>query len=872
MHPRPEAGVHRRPEVHLHRPVLAVYWFSLNFQTAALITLVLPRLILGIEESGHAAQLARLAALSAAVGMLVPPVVGLFSDRMRLRGGSRDPVIALGSLVNLAGLLWMRHASSLDELALALTTAVLGRAAATAAYQALIPDLVPASEWGWASGQMGAATLVGTIAGLAAGGALPPESTLGLMAVVVLVGALVTIWAGRHGHAEPRSSASRGEEAARAAASPAGPGGSVRAASHRDFLWAFSGRAFVMFGQSLLMTYVFYFFTDVVGVADASASTAAVAALAMAGAVVSSVVLGRASDRLPRPVPVFFAALSMAAAAAGFAWSGDARTIYAYGVLYGLGYGAFLSVDWALAIDTVPDRRFVARDLGVWGIASDLPGVLAPAAGGVILGLAAAPAIGYERLFLASAASLFLGAVLVLQVGRALRHAPLLYRPAAFAVAALLYVAGRVKSRLAVYGRPPADTRGLLVVANHTHDLDGVILPALVFFADPWRAHIRSAAAERLFQPGHLTRLAPKWLAPLLPGFNVGPAVRFLGALPLESDPRHRVLRSVAYEIRARHGDLAWGEVLSEERLREIARALARLRPGGRGADEEGLMREIARMRLSDVFRLPLGLAAEELVPLADLREPFRGELRALVRPRIARQFRAIEEALAEGDALYVTPEGRLTPDGRVHRMRELLLRVLPVARQVALAACAYDPFAPGKLAVHVRWLLLDPAWATGRRDDAGATEAPGGARRDDPAERVRLALAAARPITPGQVAAAALLGAPQGLTRDEWLAQAEALLAGLPQGAFLVPELVPPRRAASLEAAVEAVCAAGAARGGPLYLPCEGVRDDRFPHVPDILAHQAAMFHDTTAALRALAATGAAPYAAGEAEEEAGG
>lgn len=852
MQSRPEAHAHRQPEAHLHRPVLAVYWFSLNFQTAALITLVLPRLILGIEESAHATQLARLAALSAAVGMLVPPVVGLFSDRLRLRGGSRDPVIAIGTLVNLAGLLWMRHAGSIDELALALTTAVLGRAAATAAYQALIPDLVPPTEWGSASGQMGAATLIGTIAGLAAGGALPPESVLGLMAVVVLAGALITIWSSRHAHAEARA------ELGPAAGGPAPAHEPARAeAGHRDFLWAFSGRGFVMFGQSLLMTYVFFFFTDVLGVTNASASTAAVAALAMGGAVLSSVILGRASDRLPRPVPVFFAAVCMAAAAAGFAASGDARTIYAYGVLYGLGYGAFLSVDWALAIDTVPDRRFVARDLGIWGIASDLPGVLAPAAGGVILGLAAAPAVGYERLFLASAASLFVGAVLVLQVGARARHAPLLYRPAAFAVAALLVAASRLKCHLHVYGRPPRDTSGLLAVANHTHDLDGVILPPLVFFADPWRAHIRSAAAERLFQPGHLTPLGPRWLARLLCRFNVGPAVRFLGALPLESDPRHRVLRSLAWEIRARHGDLRWDEVLSEARLREIGRALARARrraqgPGAPSPVANGAaFGRIGAMRLSDVFRLPLGLVAEELVPLSDLREPYRSELRAAVRPRLVRQFRAIQAALEEGDALYVTPEGRLTPDGRVHRMRELLTRVLPHARGIALAACAYDPFAPGKLAVHVRWLTLDADWAAGA----------------DPAARVRAALAAARPVTPGQVAAAALLAEGDGVTCEAWLAAALALVAGLPAGAFLVPELRGPDREAALARAVDCVIARGAAEGGPRYRPREGVRDSRFPHVPDILAHQAAMFWDTVGSIAELAAMGGEPWATPEAD-----
>jgi len=48
----------------------------------------------------------------------------------------------------------------------------------------------------------------------------------------------------------------------------------------------------------------------------------------------------------------------------------------------GAGNGAFLTVDYALAVDTLPDKDSAARDLGLWGVSA----FIGSACGPIVLG------------------------------------------------------------------------------------------------------------------------------------------------------------------------------------------------------------------------------------------------------------------------------------------------------------------------------------------------------------------------------------------------------------------------------------------------------------------------------------------------------
>jgi MFS family permease len=129
--------------------------------------------------------------------------------------------------------------------------------------------------------------------------------------------------------------------------------------------------------------------------------------------------VGILSDHIRRVPVVCLATVLMALAATTFLVAPDSAPLWPLGILFGLGYGAYTSVDWALGIDALPSLGAAGKDLGLWNIASTLPAVLAPLLGSLVIAGAnalGAIALGYRIVFGIAALFLLLGAVFVLKV------------------------------------------------------------------------------------------------------------------------------------------------------------------------------------------------------------------------------------------------------------------------------------------------------------------------------------------------------------------------------------------------------------------------------------------------------------------------
>ena len=138
----------------------------------------------------------------------------------------------------------------------------------------------------------------------------------------------------------------------------------------------------------------------------------------IAAGVPTSLVAGARSDRLGRKRLVYLSGGVMALASIvfiGVALSPSLPFMFAVGALFGLGYGAYLAVDWALAVDVLPRGEAAAKDMGIWHVSMVLPQVFAPAITGFTL-TALKPKgllLGYGIVFVMTALWFVLGTVFV---------------------------------------------------------------------------------------------------------------------------------------------------------------------------------------------------------------------------------------------------------------------------------------------------------------------------------------------------------------------------------------------------------------------------------------------------------------------------
>lgn len=420
---------------------LSVLWFSLNLQTAALLPVVLPVQLLlfvapgSVGNAEQATLLGWLATAGSLIVLFIPPVVGALSDRTTGLLGRRRPYIALGAAIEVLGAVLLARPGTLAALFGGLLLFQAGNGVLTGGYQGLLPDMVPVAQRGEASGYIGLMTILGNACSLGLAVALLGSVTTFALssdtistgsafyyvstATVLVIGVLFTIFGVRETPLEaiPRARREHVSWRERLAADWLAPW------RHGNFTWVFLTRASVMLGLSLFMTFIEYYFANVAHSSNFVDQTAALALLALVGAAASALSLGILSDRLRmrlgRVPLVCLATGCMALAAAGFLVLPIGTPLWPLGMLFGVGYGAYSSVDWALAVDVLPVAGNAGKDMGIWSAATTFPAILAPLTGAIVLNLsgrAHQTALGYQLVFLLAVLCMIAGAVFIFAV------------------------------------------------------------------------------------------------------------------------------------------------------------------------------------------------------------------------------------------------------------------------------------------------------------------------------------------------------------------------------------------------------------------------------------------------------------------------
>jgi MFS family permease len=417
--------------------MLSLFWFASSAHWSAILITLLP---LQAEAIGGPAFKGRTLAVillgGAFVAMFVSPLFGAWSDRYPTRWGRRKPFLVVGTIGNVFGLLALAFIpatpAALVPYVIVFLVIELFNNLATAPYSALIPDVAPPELRGSASGWMGLMMVLGSFVGGMTGLVLPwiggVTGAYLILSALLLAGMLGTVLTVR----EPPAPV----------VPPFRWGGFLRGLIEpfrsRDFTWVFLTRFLIVLGTFTVQEFLQFYIKDVVGggaekhsytffgtpLADtAPAATSFFIMALLLGAIPGTLAAGMLSDRYGRKLMVYLSGALQGLVLIVLIFSSSFEVAVLTGIVFGLGYGAYQAVDWALAGDVLPSKDDYAKDMGVWHIAFTLPQVVATPIAGLLLDLfqkqgagVGLPNLGYSVIFGLAFVYFLLGTVLVRQV------------------------------------------------------------------------------------------------------------------------------------------------------------------------------------------------------------------------------------------------------------------------------------------------------------------------------------------------------------------------------------------------------------------------------------------------------------------------
>jgi MFS family permease len=294
----------------------------------------------------------------------------------------RRPWLVGGALGGVVSLWIVSIAPSIGWLLAGWCLAQLSFNAVLAPLAALLPDHVPPARRGTVAGIISITTPLGQVGGTYLTKALAGDMSSMLMVPAVICLVLVLLLASVL--PDRRLAQAR-------AASWTGFLRSFWLSPGRapDFAWVCTGRFFLILCMSFLTAYQPYFLMNRLGVAadDVPGIVFRSTLVQAIGVVLAGLIAGKLSDLTQRRKPFVMGAAAACALGSWLIASAASYEAFLIGVtLFGMGLGGYLSVDFALVTDVLPNREDdAAKDLGLFNVASALPQSLAPAIASAIL-------------------------------------------------------------------------------------------------------------------------------------------------------------------------------------------------------------------------------------------------------------------------------------------------------------------------------------------------------------------------------------------------------------------------------------------------------------------------------------------------------
>ncbi|GAA5036040.1 MFS transporter [Microbacterium fluvii] len=355
-------------------------------------------------------------AIAAVFGLVAAPVFGRVSDRITWRTGRRRPLLILGAILFLIGAPLSFAATNTATLTVGGIITVLGFTAVTVACTAILADQYSPDRRGPASALVGLSLPVGAVIGLFLA-QLVSGSLLAQFLIPAVIGAVGALLLALR---LPDRVITRDEVPALTARDFFGTFW-VNPVKHPSFGWAWWSRLLIFFGVAAVQAYQAFYLILGLGFTPAEVSGAVFLSTLVltAMALVFAPIAGKLSDKLGRRKPfVIVAALIFAIGLVIVTFATDYTTFLIAMAVIGLGQGVYFAVDLALISEILPDKKNIAKDMGIMGLASTLPSSIVPAVAPILLaiGASAEHPQNFPALFLTGAIAGLLGAAFIIPI------------------------------------------------------------------------------------------------------------------------------------------------------------------------------------------------------------------------------------------------------------------------------------------------------------------------------------------------------------------------------------------------------------------------------------------------------------------------
>jgi Na+/melibiose symporter-like transporter len=395
---------------------LSFLWFPVNTFWTVMLLYMLPhrvQQIVGNEVKGE--YLGYISFAGAIATTVIQLVVAPLSDACASRWGRRHPFVFWGIALSLIAVLGFMLADNFALLMLSFFGIQLFLNIANGPYQALLPDNIHPSQEGIASAYMGGALLIGQLTGALLLVKLRPViGDLGVMLVIVallILGMLITLWKVPDRPAPPEDQLPFGEAMATLT--------DLRLRENPDFFGLLYSRFFINLSYATVVAFLLYYLQDAIGLGDKGAADfqgPILLTTTLAG-LLGTLAAGRALKTLTKKQIIYLACALVAFAALIFALTSGKMVVLILAFLFGAGWGAFQAVDWALAINLLPQGG-TARYMAVWHVCLTVPQIIAPLFGKVadVLNKQYGHGYGWRAAMLSTVIYLVIGTLLLRRV------------------------------------------------------------------------------------------------------------------------------------------------------------------------------------------------------------------------------------------------------------------------------------------------------------------------------------------------------------------------------------------------------------------------------------------------------------------------